>query len=103
MAKSKAGLGVCGCCGESVVWKLSDTGSLSYTCQHCDFRTFAPKFSDACKKISAGFDVPPASTADPVPAPKAAPKADPAPAPKAAPKAKPAGIWDHLVKGGAPA
>lgn len=95
MAKVKVGTGVCAVCGEGVVWKVSDTGSLSYTCQHCDFRVFVPKHSDACKTISAGLNVP-AEKAVPA-APVATAKPEPVPEPTAAPKAKPKGIWDHLV------
>lgn len=100
MAKTKLGLGVCGVCGEGVVWKMSDTGSLSYTCQHCDFRAFAPKYSDASKAISAKLGPAPVSEQEP-PTPLSGVDPVPAPKPKAAPKAKPAGIWDHLVKGAA--
>lgn len=97
MAKTKAGLGVCSICGEGVVWKVSDTGSLSYTCQHCDFRAYAPAHCDAAKAIAAKFDAP---KAEPKPAVQKTlknqpePKADAAPVPK--PKAP--GIWDHLTK-----
>jgi hypothetical protein len=95
MAKTKFGMDVCPVCGEGVVWKIADGGSLSFTCQHCDFRAYAPAHCDSNKIIGAKF----AST-KPVPAPEGVDPV-PAPKPKAAPKAKPAGIWDHLVKGAA--
>lgn len=100
MAKTKLGVGTCPICAEGIVWKVSDSGSLSYTCQHCDFRGYAPAHSDAAKAIGA-------KVAGPAPVkqklePKAAPKAKPMPEPKAAPapapKANPAGIWDHLTQ-----
>lgn len=107
MAKVKQGVAQCDGpqCGQEVVWRRADSGSLSYTCQHCDFRAYAPAHSDAAKAIAAKFAPAPAPApkaepkAAPAPKAKAEPKAAPAPAPAPAPKAKPVGIWDHLVKG----
>lgn len=53
MAKGKVGTGACDNpdCGEGVVWKESESGSLSYTCQHCDFRAYAPAHTDAARAV----------------------------------------------------
>lgn len=99
MAKTKAGTGNCACCGEGIVWKRADGGSYSYTCQHCDFRAYAPAHSDACKLIAAKI-APAQEPAKPEPvkaepARKPAQKAEPGkaaePAPAPAPKKK--GLW----------
>lgn len=47
MAKRKVGDGLCDCCGRDVVWKEADGGSVSYTCQHCDWRGYAPNGTEA--------------------------------------------------------
>lgn len=49
MAKIKIGDALCDRCGERIVWKKSDGGSLSYTCQDCDFRGYAPAGSLAAR------------------------------------------------------
>lgn len=46
MAKVKAGEIVCDRCAREVVVKEADSGSLSYTCQHCDFRGYAPAMTE---------------------------------------------------------
>lgn len=101
--KKKLGVATCHQCAEGVVWRAADSGSLSYTCQHCDFRAYAPAHSDAARAIAKHYA--PDVDAEPVAAKKAAPKAEPKPEPKPEPKAepkavapKPAGIWDHLTK-----
>lgn len=105
MAKVKAGIAQCDApgCGEQVVWRKAESGTLSYTCQHCDFRGYAPAHSDAAKRIAVKF-----APAEPAPAvkpvatkPAQAVKPEPKPEPAAKPATKPGGIWDHLVKGAA--
>ncbi|MCK9991404.1 MAG: hypothetical protein RugAbin2_02418 [Rugosibacter sp.] len=94
MAKIKFSTGECDRCSEQIVWRSAESGSLSYTCQHCDFRGYAPAHTDAAKKIMAKLQ-PPASQCAPKIKPLP-PEAPPAP-PKDAPK-KSNSIWDDLTK-----
>lgn len=103
MAKIKAGVSLCDGeqCGEQVVWRKAESGSYSYTCQHCDFRAYAPAHSDAARRVAAKFapvEPKPAPVAKPAAA-KPAPVAKPEAKPDPAPAVKAGGIWDHLVKG----
>ena len=94
MAKLKFCTGKCDRCGEEVVWRAAESGSLSYTCQHCDFRGYAPAHTDAAKKIKAAVEKPAAA---PVVASRPSPPESP-PMP-AKPAAKKTGsIWDDLIK-----
>lgn len=83
MAKRKAADGLCDVCGREVVWKEADGGSLSYTCQHCDFRGYAPSQTEAKRLIEAMIKrapgaVDPASNPAPVPSPAPVPAPVPA-------------------------
>ncbi len=76
MAKVKTGEIVCDRCAREVVVKAADSGSLSYTCQHCDFRGYAPASTEAKRllldEIAKRGGVQPAAAK---PAAPAAPKA----------------------------
>jgi hypothetical protein len=105
MAKVKFSVAMCDGpdCGEQVVWRRAESGTFSYTCQHCDFRGYAPAGSQSARAIEARY----APKTEPEAKPKkAAPEAKPEPK-KQEPEAKPphaqplkaaAGIWDHLTK-----
>ena len=85
MAKVKAGESSCHVCGREVVWKAGESGTLSYTCQHCDFRGYAPARTEAAKLIAAQIGATGAPQAEPPKAP--APKTEtPPPAPSPAKK-----------------
>lgn len=51
MARIKAGEGPCPVCGEKVVWRLADSGSLSCFCQDCDFQGYAKEGTQAKKAL----------------------------------------------------
>lgn len=93
MAKSKAGVGKCDVCGEDIVWKRADSGTLSYTCQHCDYRGYAPAHSDAARMVGVGFVPLPGKAAPIEGAPIAKPEAEPKPAPV---KAKKPGLFSGV-------
>lgn len=84
MAKVKAGEGKCHVCAREVVWKSAESGTFSYTCQHCDFRGYAPARTEAAKLIAAQIGAtgaPQSQATDPAPAPTAT--VPPSPPPKA--------------------
>lgn len=53
MAKRKEGELLCDRCAREVVVKAADSGSLSYTCQHCDFRGYAPASTEGRRLLVA--------------------------------------------------
>lgn len=77
MAKMKHGDGLCDRCGRNVVWRRSDSGALSYFCQHCDFQGYAKAGTEASRLVDEELN-------------KAAPDTRPAPAPASRPAAQPA-------------
>ncbi len=84
MAKEKAGNGECDCCGERIVWKWGEKQrTLTYTCQECDYRGYAPAGTKAARMIEVGLTPIPGKPALDDPKPEAEPKAPAAPAPKA--------------------
>ena len=93
MAKIKLCTGDCDRCGEQIVWRAAESGSLSYTCQHCDFRGYAPAHTDAARMIEATLTPEKTAPAEVKPSP---PESPPMPAKPAAKKT--GSIWDDLVK-----
>lgn len=56
MAKEKAGNGECDCCGEKIVWKWGEKSrTLTYTCQECDYRGYAPAGTKSASMIEIGL------------------------------------------------
>jgi hypothetical protein len=85
MAKQKFGEGICDACGERVVWKESDGGSLSYTCQDCDYRGYAPANTQAKRLIEGMVKKAEPEEKKPEKSPVAAPLSEKPPIEKAPP------------------
>lgn len=73
MARTKVGEGACLVCGERVVWRAADSGSVSCFCQDCDFQGYAKDGTEAKRRIleQYGTAAAPAKAAAPAPAPPA--------------------------------
>jgi hypothetical protein len=41
MARQSVGKGRCAQCGDLIVWRRNESGTLSYFCQECDFQGYA--------------------------------------------------------------
>lgn len=72
MAKVKAGEGECPICGERIVWRRNDTGTVSCFCQDCDFQGYAKAGTEAQRIIMAQYGQPgdPVAVVDDKPEPK---------------------------------
>lgn len=49
MAKAAEGKGRCAMCGEPIIWRKNDMGTMSYFCQLCDFQGYAKAGTEANK------------------------------------------------------
>lgn len=80
----KVGRGACPCCGESVMYRQTSGGKLSFACDACDLSGYMPAGSEAERKALATIKTP-----IPKPAPEPAPKGQPQPAPEPSPAPAP--------------
>lgn len=92
--KIQAGTGPCLACGQTIPYKLADSGALSVCCPWCDFSGYARAGTQARRIIEPKMTLAAAAQVPAVVPP--APVADPVsglPVPPA-PKKKTATIWD---------
>lgn len=89
--KHKVGTGECFACKREVVWRQSEGGALTATCQHCDMQSYAKHGTEAERLILKSITRT-APEPEKAPAPKPAPAAAKAePVPEAKPK--PTGVF----------
>lgn len=79
--KTKLGRIPCDCCGNSVVLKENEAGTLTVACDECDVSAFAKKGTAAANRWRGMLPKAPADKA-----PESLPKAPAAPAPAPAPE-----------------
>lgn len=83
--KHKVGTGECFACKREVVWRQSEGGALTATCQHCDLQLYAKHGTEA-ERLLMGNRITrtaaPQSSDKPAPAPQPESKPAPKPAPK---------------------
>ena len=65
MAKKYIGKTVCPGCGENLVWRESETGSISAFCQLCDYQSVAKDGTPAKTALMKAMGFKPAADAKP--------------------------------------